>query len=79
VARDAAADGEAYDLVFLDPPYRLAAGVGAAVGATLLGLLTPGARVVTESPRRAPMELTALPLTQERRYGDTLVRIHTAA
>ncbi len=78
VARDAVAGGEAYDLVFLDPPYRLAVDAGAAVGATLGGLLGPGARVVTESSRRAPLELTHVPLTQERRYGDTLVRIHTA-
>jgi len=79
VARDAVAGGEAYDLVFLDPPYRLAAEAGAAVGATLVGLLAPGARVVTESSRRAPLELNDVPLTQERRYGDTLVRIHTVA
>ena len=78
VARDAVARVEAYDLVFLDPPYRLAAGLGAQLGATLPGLLAPGARVVTESDRRAPMEL-AVPLTHERRYGDTLIRIHTAA
>lgn len=78
VARDAVARAEAYDLVFLDPPYRLAAGLGAALGVTLTGLLTPDARVVTESSERAPMALT-LPITQERRYGDTLIRIHTAA
>ncbi len=79
LARDAVARAEAYDLVFLDPPYRLAAGLGAALGATLTGLLAPGARVVTESDRRAPMELTAVPLIQERRYGDTLIAIHAAA
>ena len=78
VAGDAVGRAEAYDLIFVDPPYRLAAALGAALGATLTGLLGPGARVVTESPRRAPMELT-VPLTQERRYGDTLIRIHTAA
>ncbi len=77
LARDAVARAEAYDLVFLDPPYRLAAGLGAALGATLAGLLAAGARVVTESDRRAPMELTDLSLTQERRYGDTVIRIHT--
>ena len=76
VARDAAAGAEAYDLVFLDPPYRLAAGFGATHGALLAALLAPGARVVSESDRRTPMEL-AVPLTQERRYGDTLIRIHT--
>jgi 16S rRNA (guanine966-N2)-methyltransferase len=77
VARDAVARAEAYDLVFLDPPYRLAAGFGASYGATLDALLAPGARVVSESDRRAPMEL-GLPLTQERRYGDTLIRIHSS-
>ena len=35
-----------------------------------------GGRVVTESDRRAPLDLE-LPLTDERRYGDTLIRIHT--
>jgi NAD(P)-dependent dehydrogenase (short-subunit alcohol dehydrogenase family) len=50
-------------------------------GAGLLGrgyceaLLAAGGRVVTESDRRAPLELL-LPLTHERRYGDTLIRIH---
>jgi hypothetical protein len=33
--------------------------------------------VVGESDRRAPLELS-LPLADERRYGDTLIRIHTA-
>ena len=41
------------------------------------GLLAPGARVVTESDRRAPLAL-GFELTHERRYGDTLIRIHTA-
>ena len=39
-------------------------------------MLAPGAAaVVTESDRRAPLELD-LPLDDERRYGDTLIRIH---
>ena len=39
------------------------------------GVIGTGAAVVTESDRRAPLELE-LPLTDERRYGDTLIRIH---
>jgi 16S rRNA (guanine966-N2)-methyltransferase len=31
--------------------------------------------VVSESDRRAPLELT-IPTTDERRYGDTLIRFH---
>jgi len=38
-------------------------------------VLGQGARVVVESDRRAPLELQ-LPLLVERRYGDTLIRIH---
>ena len=38
----------------------------------------PDARVVTESDRRAPLDLP-LPTTDERRYGDTLIRIHATA
>jgi 16S rRNA (guanine966-N2)-methyltransferase len=40
-------------------------------------VLAPGARVVSESDRRSPLDLD-LPLTLERRYGDTLIRIHDA-
>lgn len=73
--RAAAAGGEAYDLIFLDPPYRHAAELGHELSAALAGVLAPAARVVSESDRRAPLEL-ALPLSDERRYGDTVIRIH---
>jgi 16S rRNA (guanine(966)-N(2))-methyltransferase RsmD len=63
--------GGQYDLVFLDPPYREAA----RLGPLLSGLLPAGALVVTESDRRLPLDLD-LPLADERRYGDTLIRIH---
>lgn len=66
-----------YDLVFVDPPYRLASTVGAKLSIALPPVLAPGARVVAESDRRAPLELD-LPLADERRYGDTLIRIHGA-
>jgi 16S rRNA G966 N2-methylase RsmD len=62
--------------VFLDPPYRSAPELGRELSAALGPLLSGSGRVVTESDRRAPLEL-AIPLTQERRYGDTLIRIHT--
>jgi 16S rRNA (guanine966-N2)-methyltransferase len=67
--------GRLYDLVFLDPPYRLARDLGPELSATLPAVLAPGARVVAESDRRAPLDLD-LPLVDERRYGDTLIRIH---
>jgi 16S rRNA (guanine966-N2)-methyltransferase len=73
--QDASARGEAYDLVLLDPPYRDAPALGRDLSRALPALLAPGARVVAESDRRAPLEL-GLPVVRERRYGDTLLRIH---
>ena len=72
-----AAAGKArhYDLVLLDPPYRLAARLGRALSEALPAVLAHDALVVSESDRRAPLALD-LPLTDERRYGDTLIRIH---
>ena len=64
-----------YDLVFLDPPYRHDAGLGRELSEALPAVLAPGARVVSESDRRDPLELV-LALTDERRYGDTVIRIH---
>ena len=64
-----------YDLVFLDPPYRQAGSLGPALSLALPPLLADQARVVAESDRREPLELD-LPLHSERRYGDTLIRVH---
>jgi 16S rRNA (guanine966-N2)-methyltransferase len=64
-----------YDLVFLDPPYRLAGRLGGELAASLPAVLAPGATVVAESDRRHELEL-GLPILDERRYGDTLIRIH---
>jgi len=64
-----------YDLVFLDPPYRLANRLGGRLSEELPHVLSPGATVVTESDRREPLDLD-LPISDERRYGDTLIRIH---
>ncbi len=73
--RNARTHGRQYDLLFLDPPYRRAASVGADLSPLLGAVLGAGARVVTESDRRAPLQLS-LPLSDERRYGDTVIRIH---
>jgi 16S rRNA (guanine966-N2)-methyltransferase len=65
-----------YDLVFLDPPYRHATALGRELSTALAPVLAPGARVVAESDRRAPLDLGGLTLQDERRYGDTLIRIY---
>ena len=71
----ASRDARQYDLVFLDPPYRLAEALGPELSEALPAVLAPGAAVVAESDRRAPLAID-LPLNDERRYGDTLIRIH---
>ena len=64
-----------YDLVFVDPPYRHAGVLGGLLSSSLPPVLAPSARVLTESDRRAPLTLD-FPLLDERRYGDTLIRIY---
>jgi 16S rRNA (guanine966-N2)-methyltransferase len=71
----ASAGGAQYDLVFLDPPYRLAERLAPPLSEALPAVLAPGAVAVAESDRRAPLALD-LPLKDERRYGDTLIRIY---
>lgn len=66
--------GRQYDLVFVDPPYRRAGGLSQRLSAALTPVLAPGARVVAESDRREPLELSLAPLDR-RRYGDTLILI----
>jgi 16S rRNA (guanine966-N2)-methyltransferase len=71
----ASTGGAQYDLVFLDPPYRLAERLAPPLSEALPAVLAPGAVAVAESDRRAPLALD-LPLLDERRYGDTLIRIY---
>ena len=73
--RAASRSGAQYDLVFLDPPYRLAERLAPPLSEALPAVLAPGAVAVAESDRRAPLALD-LPLNDERRYGDTLIRIY---
>ncbi len=68
-------DARQYDLVFVDPPYRRASEVAGALSAALGLVLAPDARVVAEADRRVPLNLE-LALLDERRYGDTLIRIY---
>ncbi|MGA2319111.1 MAG: 16S rRNA (guanine(966)-N(2))-methyltransferase RsmD [Solirubrobacteraceae bacterium] len=73
--RSARRSEETYDLIFIDPPYGQAHDLGTELSVLLASLLSPGARIVVESDRRAPLELAA-EIERERRYGDTSIRIH---
>jgi 16S rRNA (guanine966-N2)-methyltransferase len=64
-----------YDLVFCDPPYDAAARLAAPLSEALPAVLSDDARIVTESDKRTPLELS-LPLLTERTYGDTRIVIH---
>jgi 16S rRNA (guanine966-N2)-methyltransferase len=69
-----AADGT-FDLVFADPPYSSARQTGARLDELLPPLLTETSLTVTESDKRDPLML-AMPLIDERTYGDTRIAIH---
>jgi 16S rRNA (guanine966-N2)-methyltransferase len=70
----AAGDGR-FELVFVDPPYSSAPRMGELLSRLLPAVLSKNAVIVTESDKRAPLELE-LPLEFERDYGDTRIRIH---
>lgn len=71
-------DTGAYDLVFCDPPYRLARRLGPELDRLLRPRLAAGARVIAETGAGERLALS-LPLLDERSYGSTRVRIHGAA
>jgi 16S rRNA (guanine966-N2)-methyltransferase len=67
-----------FDLIFCDPPYRLAPRLEGELDSLIPERLAEGGLVITESATRRPLRL-ALPLVRERRYGDTAIRIHAGA
>ena len=72
-----AEEGEAFDLIFMDPPYRKDL-----VGKTLQeiarrGILsTPGLIVAEHSPTEAITPPLGLELSLQRRYGDTTISLY---
>jgi 16S rRNA (guanine966-N2)-methyltransferase len=67
-----------FDLVFCDPPYKLADRLDPELDKLLPERLAKGGRVIVESDVREPLAL-GLPVQVERRYGDTLIRVHGEA
>ena len=66
--------GERFDLIFADPPYRIAAAEVGGILHRLRSLLAPGGRVAIESGE-APVEGTVSKKGVTRRYGGTFVTI----
>jgi 16S rRNA (guanine966-N2)-methyltransferase len=71
-----AASGRRYDLVLIDPPYRMLPGVLPMLAANLPAVLAPDALVVVESDSHEEPELP-LPLRTSRRYGSARVTVFT--
>jgi 16S rRNA (guanine966-N2)-methyltransferase len=71
-----AAEPRAYDLIFCDPPYRLADRLAAQLGPLLRAATAERGRVILETAPDGPLDLD-MPLALERDYGDTLIRVHS--
>jgi 16S rRNA (guanine966-N2)-methyltransferase len=67
-----------FDLIFCDPPYRLADRLEGELDLLVGGRLARGGRLIAETAARRPLAL-GLPVLAERRYGETMIRIHAAA
>jgi 16S rRNA (guanine966-N2)-methyltransferase len=61
-----------FDLLFVDPPYRMLQEVEVTLGPLLPALLADDGVVVVEGPRSAQVDMGLAP-TFDRRYGDTRV------
>ncbi len=68
--------GRGFDLIFIDPPYRIASDVATALDRAIPGALASEGRVVTESGTGGPIELPSLDPVRERRYGRTAITFH---
>jgi 16S rRNA (guanine966-N2)-methyltransferase len=64
-----------FDLVFCDPPYRLADRLRGDLDLLIPNVLAPGGRLIVEGAARRPLRLS-LPAITERRYGDTVVTVY---
>jgi 16S rRNA (guanine966-N2)-methyltransferase len=69
-------DAAAFDLVFIDAPYRLADRVWQELDSQLPSLLAEGGRAIVESGSRRPLRVDSLPRLRQRRYGAADVSIY---
>ena len=69
--------GDAFDLVFLDPPYRSGLGIAALISARAGGWIADGALIVFESAsdEEPPDEAVFGEIIDDRRYGETRIFI----
>jgi len=75
--KQAAKKGERYDLIFIDPPYRMHRVIEPELGRWLPRVIAAGGRVIVESDSREEVSLP-FELITEKVYGDTRIRIFTS-
>ncbi len=68
-----------YDLIFIDPPYRLEIGIDALKIIGKSGLLKEGGTIVFERDRSFEGEIAGLVKTDERKYGKTYLTFFKGA
>lgn len=78
ILKQAAKKGERYDLIFVDPPYRMHRVIEPELSRWLPRMIAAGGRVIVESDCREQVSLP-LELVTDKIYGDTRVRIFAAA
>ncbi len=72
-------DGDRYDIVFVDAPYKLADLVAEQLDTHLPGVLAADGRAVVESGARRPLAIASLERLRQRRYGAADVSIYGSA
>ncbi|MDO8736807.1 MAG: 16S rRNA (guanine(966)-N(2))-methyltransferase RsmD [Thermoleophilia bacterium] len=77
ILKQAAKKGERYDLIFVDPPYKMHRVIEPQLSRWLPKVITAGGRVIVESDSREEVTLPFEPIT-DKVYGDTRVRIFMA-
>lgn len=77
VLKDAARKGERFDLIFVDPPYRMHRVIAPELKHWLPAVTAPGGRIVVESDVRQDVALP-FSLVADRKYGDIRVHIFVA-
>jgi 16S rRNA (guanine966-N2)-methyltransferase len=78
ILKNAAKNGQRFDLIFVDPPYKMLRVVLPELGNRLSEVVNEGGRIVIESDSREQVSLP-FELETEKRYGDTRISVFRQA
>ncbi|MDR0897873.1 MAG: 16S rRNA (guanine(966)-N(2))-methyltransferase RsmD [Oscillospiraceae bacterium] len=71
-------EGAQFDLVFLDPPYRMPGATALLPALAESGLLAPEALIIYEHARALPPDAQGFTIADQRDYRDTVITFFTA-